>query len=96
VRHVATAPGYECNLGDRPNETIVLPFPKDGGEFEEAECLPATASCSCVDRDQNVGLVALSVGDVGIYAPCEPKMLRTMAAAYLAMADEIDGGAGRQ
>lgn len=75
-----------------------VPFVDEEGDPENVLCAPADGSAGMVltTDEMRIGIVALRFGDVGIYAPTDAGLLRNLAASYLNMADELDGGSAVQ
>lgn len=77
----------------------MVPFRLSATEAFERLCLPAgaVAALTFTDAEDKPGaMLAMCGGGTGLFAPMDAEALRNFAAQFLGMADEIDGGAGKQ
>lgn len=97
-RTVEKAPDFVSDDGQHHGETWLIPFNLGKPNELDVICAPASGLTAFLRAEggERIGAIAMAVGATGLYAPMTASQLRNCAAGLMSVADQLDGGSGKQ
>lgn len=91
---ISIDPRFSGGQGPDTFGPLYVPFVGEDGEIEEVLCAPAdgSAGMTMTTEETTIAVLAYKIGDLGVYAPADAALLRTLAASFITMANELDAG----